>query len=170
MTFWVRPFGDADLVACLAITTAVDPAHPIPLSEARREYDTWNVKRYHRSRYVAEELGGRVVGWGEFIHTPWQFHPDRYRLWLEVDPLDRSRGVGGLLLERVLAELRPFQATVPRPCTGRHRRAMAARRSRQDFLAHGDALDKIQIDVVTETRLIPHRDSSLGSDLDRGMV
>jgi GNAT superfamily N-acetyltransferase len=111
---WVRPFGEADLVACLAITNAVDPARSITLAEAQRNDDTWNVGRYHRSRYVAEEAGGRIVGWGELVHTPWQFHPDKYGLRLEVDPTYRRRGAGGLLLERLLDELRARAALLVR--------------------------------------------------------
>ncbi len=38
MTVRVRPFGEADLAACLAISNALDPTHSIGLPEGRRDY------------------------------------------------------------------------------------------------------------------------------------
>jgi GNAT superfamily N-acetyltransferase len=110
----VRRFAEPDLMACLAITNAMDPAHPVSLSEARRDDDAWNAERHYRSRYVAEEAGGGILGWGQIAHTPWQFHPHKYGLHLEVEPEHRRRGVGGLLLERLLEELRARAALLVR--------------------------------------------------------
>ena len=110
----VRRFAEPDLMACLAISNAMDPAHPVSLSEARRDDDAWNAERHYRSRYVAEEEGGGILGWGQIAHTPWQFHPHKYGLGLEVDPGHRRRGVGGLLLERLLEELRARAALLVR--------------------------------------------------------
>jgi GNAT superfamily N-acetyltransferase len=102
----VRRFAEPDLAACLAISNALDPASQVSLPEAQREDAAWNATRYHRSRYVAEDASGRILGWGEIAHTPWQSHPDKYGLSLEVNPGHRRRGVGGLLLGRLLEELR----------------------------------------------------------------
>jgi len=113
-TIRVRRFAESDLTACLAIGNTVDPAHPVSLSEARRDDDAWNAERYHRSRFVAEEEGGGILGWGQIAHTPWQLHPHKYRLSLEVHPEHRRRGVGGLLLEQLLEELRVRTALLVR--------------------------------------------------------
>jgi GNAT superfamily N-acetyltransferase len=110
----VRKFAEPDLMACLAITNAMDPAHPVSLSEARRDDDAWNAQRHYRSRCVAEAEGSGILGWGQIAHTPWQFHPHKYGLHLEVKPGHRRRGGGGLLLERLLEELRARKALLVR--------------------------------------------------------
>jgi GNAT superfamily N-acetyltransferase len=102
----IRNFVSSDLAACVAISNAIDPEHAIELSEAQQDDTAWNAERYHRSRYVAEQEGDAIVAWGEIAHAPWQFHPHQYELRLAVDPGHRRRGVGGLLLERFLTELR----------------------------------------------------------------
>ena len=102
-------------MACLAITNPMDPAHPVSLSEAHsRDDDAWNAERHYRSRYVAEAEGSGFSGWGQIAHTPWQFHPHKYGLSLEVHPGYRRRGGGGLLLERLLEELRVRTALLVR--------------------------------------------------------
>jgi GNAT superfamily N-acetyltransferase len=110
----VRPFDAADLAACVAIGNAADPGHPTSLAAAQRREATWDGGRYHRTRYVAEDTTGRVVGWGEVAHEPWQFHPRKYGLRLEVAAAHRRRGVGSALLARLLAELRRRDALLVR--------------------------------------------------------
>jgi GNAT superfamily N-acetyltransferase len=104
----VRRLTESDLTDCLMISNAVDPAHSDILSEA------WNAERYHRSRFVATEEDGRILGWGQIAHTPWQFHPQKYVLDLQVHPGHRCLGVGSLLLERLLEELRARAALLVR--------------------------------------------------------
>ncbi|MBI3973313.1 MAG: GNAT family N-acetyltransferase [Chloroflexi bacterium] len=110
----VRPFGAADLAACLAIGNAVDPAHPVSLADARRRDELWATERYHLVRFVADvageasnagDAGRRIVGWGQIAHAPWQFHPRKYDLRLEVDPAHRQRGVGSQLFQQLLDAL-----------------------------------------------------------------
>jgi mycothiol synthase len=110
----VRPLGAADLAACVAIGNAVDPDHPTSLAAAQRRDATWDRERYDRVGYVTEAPTGRVVGWGEVAHQPWQFHPRKYGLRLEVAPDARRRGVGGALLARLLDELRGRDALLVR--------------------------------------------------------
>ena len=64
-------------------------------------------------RCVAVEEG-RVVGRAEAAHNPWQFHPRKYQLRLEVDAAHRRRGVGGALLARTVDELRARDALLLR--------------------------------------------------------
>ena len=64
-------------------------------------------------RCVAEE-DGRVVGRAEAAHNPWQFHPRKYQLRLEVDAAHRRQGVGGALLARTVDALRARDALLLR--------------------------------------------------------
>jgi GNAT superfamily N-acetyltransferase len=64
-------------------------------------------------RCVAEE-DGRVVGRAEAAPNPWQFHPRKYQLRLEVDAAHRWRGVGGALLARTVDALRARHALLLR--------------------------------------------------------
>jgi ribosomal protein S18 acetylase RimI-like enzyme len=110
----VRPFDVADLAACVAIGNAADPAQTTDLAAALHRDATWDRRRYHLARYVAETATGRVAGWGEVAHQPWQFHPRRYGLRLEVAPDQRGRGLGGALLTRLLADLQRREALLVR--------------------------------------------------------
>ena len=109
-----RLFKAADLAACVAIGNAVDPDHPTSLAAAQHRDATWDAERYDRVRYVAEDATGRVAGWGEVAHEPWQFHPRTYGLRLEVAPHRRRRGLGGALLARLLDALRRRDALLVR--------------------------------------------------------
>lgn len=105
MTATIHPFTDADFPACLILSNARDPAHPVSLPDAWESYANWDTARYHRSRYVAKDEAGRVVGWGEIAHNPWVFHPDIYDLRLEVEPDWTRQSASDLLLEQLLMEL-----------------------------------------------------------------
>jgi GNAT superfamily N-acetyltransferase len=110
----VRPFGAADLAACVAISNAVDPTHSTSLAAAQRRDAMWDRQHYHLARFVAQDAAEGVVGWGEVAHEPWQFHPRQYGLRLAVASASRRRGVGGALLARLLADLQRRDALLVR--------------------------------------------------------
>jgi hypothetical protein len=76
----VRPFHQRDIPAWAALRSAVDPEQPLSVEELRQEDVSWDLQRYHRARFVAEEADGRLSGWAQLMHMPWHFHPDKYRL------------------------------------------------------------------------------------------
>jgi len=110
----VRAFQNPDLAAYVAIRNAVDSERPISLEEAQHDDARWDGQRYHLARFVAEQAGGRISGWGEIAHLPWHFHPRKYGLRLEVAPGDRRRGIGGRLFGRLLEELQTREALLVR--------------------------------------------------------
>ncbi len=114
MTVHVRPFRDADYPRFVEIANTVVPEFRQNEAEARRRDETWDRERYHRDRVVADDETGCVVGWGEIGHMPDQFHPDRYFLDLQVEPLQWRRGIGGALYERLLRALTARGAAVVR--------------------------------------------------------
>jgi GNAT superfamily N-acetyltransferase len=57
-------------------------------------------------RVVAETETGEAVGVGGFNHLWFSYHPRRFAVSLEVHPNWQRRGVGGMLYEHLLSELR----------------------------------------------------------------
>jgi mycothiol synthase len=100
----VRPFADDDRARWVEIGRLNDPESPPSLEQLRRADRAWD-DRFFRLRLVAE-AAGRVVGVAEARHSPDQFHPDKYRLHVEVDPAAQRRGVGTALYAAVELALR----------------------------------------------------------------
>ena len=109
VTVLVREYRERDLAAWVALRNGVGRA-PTSAEASRVADEAWDPERYHRARYVAEEPGGSLVGWGAVGHVPWQFHPARYALELEVAADRRRRGIGSGVLERILRHLRDRRA------------------------------------------------------------
>lgn len=102
----IRPFEDADYAAYVAIRNRVWPDDPINEREVRYGESTWDDARFHRQRLVAQDDGGDVVGFGAARHLREQFHPDKYRVSIFIDPAARRHGHGGALYDALLDELR----------------------------------------------------------------
>ena len=100
----VRPFTEDDRARRVEIGRLNDPHWPPSIEQLAHDDRNWD-SRFFRLR-LAAELAGRVVGWAEARHSPDQFHPDKYRLELEVDPTARRRGVGTALYAAIEGALR----------------------------------------------------------------
>lgn len=104
----LRPFDEQDwmTISSIASTTSRnDPDGDDLWLRHRREF---NDARYIRRHYVAEHAGtGQLLGYGSVEQT---IYLPRYRLILVIDPLWLRRGVGDLLLERLVADLREVKA------------------------------------------------------------
>ncbi len=108
----LRPFGEADYPRVVELGTAVFPDEPWSEEEFRHWDASWDQMRYERHRVVAEDAAGRVVGYGQIRHIPWEFHPQKYSQFMMVHPDVRRRGVGRTLDEALQAELRRRGATI----------------------------------------------------------
>jgi GNAT superfamily N-acetyltransferase len=76
-------------------------------SEWQRADEQFDESRYFRRRYVAvDQATQQVLGYGVVTHIPWVYHPQK--LWLDIDvhPAWQRRGLGTLLLERLLTDAR----------------------------------------------------------------
>jgi GNAT superfamily N-acetyltransferase len=100
----LRPFEDRDWPRLTEIGTAIYPDDPRSEQADRHGESMWNEAQHFRLRLVAEDPNGQMVGFGRLSHMPWQFHPDKYRIRIEVDPASQRQGVGTALYERMLAE------------------------------------------------------------------
>ena len=101
MSVKIRPF-DGEYEQLIAIQKAIDPDEGGSVENWRFDDENWRHDRYFKERLVAEE-DGKIVGWGQVYHMPWQFHADKYRMNLEVHQEHQRQGVGSALYERFLA-------------------------------------------------------------------
>ncbi|MGH7751304.1 MAG: GNAT family N-acetyltransferase [Gemmatimonadales bacterium] len=107
----VRPFRDADYAHLVRIGTASFPDDPFSEAEVRHNDGAWDHSRYWFIRFVAEDPSGTVVGTGRMSHMAYEFHPQKYLMFLTVHPDQRRRGVGSVLFDHVVTELRGRNAT-----------------------------------------------------------
>jgi GNAT superfamily N-acetyltransferase len=110
----LRPFEERDYPRLLAIRNAAYPEHAGSEAELRHEDASWEHDRYFRQRLMLEDGEGRVVGVGELRHMPEQFHPDKYALFVAVDPSHRNRGHGSALFDALSGTLAERDALLVR--------------------------------------------------------
>lgn len=101
----IRLADAADYPAIAAVHNACDPEHPQG-PEAFVHSDTLEDARVFRHRYVLEE-GGRVLGYAGYLQFSMMFDPRRFVLYGGVLPEARGRGLGTLLLDRIMGDLLP---------------------------------------------------------------
>ncbi len=102
----LRPLRDEDFVALAQIATANFPDEPRSAAEARERYEKFDAERYIREYVVAHDAQDLPVGSGVYAHVPWSFHPDKYTVYVMVDPAHQRRGIGTRIMEHLLAGLR----------------------------------------------------------------
>ena len=108
----IRDFQPEDYPAIVEIANAAYPDHPTTVEERRFEDENFDRTKYVWRRYVgADPSTGRVISEAEYNHLPWSYDPLRFGIWVAVHPGSRRRGIGGLLYERVLEDLRTYDAT-----------------------------------------------------------
>ncbi|HEU5316074.1 MAG TPA: GNAT family N-acetyltransferase [Chloroflexota bacterium] len=125
----IRPF-DGEYAQLIAIQKAIDPDEGRSEENWRFDDESWRHDRFFKERYVAEGPDGRVIGWMQVFHMPWQFHPEKYRLSLDVHPAEQRKGVGSALYERAAEIVRSRGGKTLRTDTQETRTAAI------DFLTH----------------------------------
>ena len=104
----LRPFGEDDYPAFIALSNESYPDYAWTLEEIRHADADWRPDGFFQRRAIAEE-NGSAVGYSDIFHSRGQFVADNYNLDVIVRPSERRRGIGGLLYadaERVLRERR----------------------------------------------------------------
>ena len=113
MDLTIRAFEDADYPRLAEIEAAVDPG-VASSAELLRERDSVDEPRVRVLHLAAENASGELVGAGRVSHIWWNFNPRYYMMRIVVDPKWQRRGIGSTLLDRVLGELRGWNAALVR--------------------------------------------------------
>jgi GNAT superfamily N-acetyltransferase len=108
MNMIIREFKptEQEYEAITAISNALFPDYARDPGEWRHEDEGLDKSKYIRKRYVVEETAtGSIVGWGEYRHRVFYFHPRRFWIWIEVHPDHQRKGIGSRLYDQFLGEL-----------------------------------------------------------------
>ncbi len=114
MVIRIRPFAESDYACLAALRGRLYPDWPATVESLRYDDSIWEADRFDRLRLTVEDAAGRPVAFGQIHHTIYEFHPQRYGLWIWVDPDHQRRGIGGRLYARLLEELHARNATSAR--------------------------------------------------------
>ncbi len=102
----VRPFdfsSGSDYSRVVAINNAIDPDFP-ESAESWQHWDQNRDPRYLFRRYV-EERDDEIVAYGSYGHLDWSFDPDRYFIWVGVQPQQQGKGYGRALWDTLMQQL-----------------------------------------------------------------
>ena len=93
--YLIRPFADADYDAVSRIWNRVDPGEPVTADLIRHYFHVVQAPgRFQHVLSVEDRRSKEVVATGSVFHAPWAFDPDRYWIWISVDPDHQGRGIG----------------------------------------------------------------------------
>lgn len=101
----IRLFTKADTAAIVPIWNLLNPDWPTSVEEVLHDYQKHDPK-YLRQSYVAE-VGGTVIGVGEYSQSVSSYHPQKFMLTLYVHPDFHGQGIGKALYKKVLESLQP---------------------------------------------------------------
>jgi len=121
MPFILRPFSEQDYEALAVINNATYPEHRTNAEDWRSVDQQFSEGGYILHRYMVVETDTQqVVGLGSIQHAipPMEFHPQKFKMHLMVRPQWRRRGVGNLIFEHLMDELRTLKAVTVWAGTG----------------------------------------------------
>jgi mycothiol synthase len=92
----VRPLVDADFEAVARLNELIDPGYGRTAEEIRhwRKVETEEPGHFLKERTVEERSTGTVVAYGSLSHTSFNFHPDKYGIFVVVFPAFQRQGIG----------------------------------------------------------------------------
>ena len=111
-TITVRAFRELDYPGIVALANAVYTDYPWSEAEFRHWDERYDGRRVKLERIVAEDPRQRMLGWAEYHHEPYGYHPQKLWIDITVYPEHQGRGVGGLLYEELLARLAPLDPII----------------------------------------------------------
>jgi GNAT superfamily N-acetyltransferase len=123
--FSIRPF-DGEYAQLIAIQNEIDPDDAGNEESWRFRDQNWRHDRFYHERLVAAAPNGEVVGWAQVFHMPWQFHPDKYRVHVEVRPSVQGQGIGSALFAEVMQRAQARKGIVVRTDTQESRTTAVA--------------------------------------------
>lgn len=142
MTLTIRPVGDDDLDAYVAVRNATEPDHPVTVDELR-DRDARRLPKLRCQRYLAD-ADGTVAAVGGYSQHEFSYHPGHFHISGNVLDSWKGKGIGTALFERVCADLEAFSPT---------RLAASTRDDRDDALAFLTGLGFVETLREWESRL-----------------
>ena len=106
----IRPFNfddDRDYRAIVAIENAIHPDTPSSVT-AWKHWDRNRESKYLFRRYLAEK-DGLVVAAGSYGHTAWSYQPDKYFIYVAVNPEQQRQGIGSTFYDFIHGQLVPLR-------------------------------------------------------------
>jgi len=103
--FSIRGFKPSDYPSLTQVHDSLFPNRPYFPKRVEYEDSCYGRTRYQMKRFVAETTSGQVVGFGEYKHLFFQFHPRRFGIDVMVLQEWQKMGVGGVLYDKVVEEL-----------------------------------------------------------------
>lgn len=110
----LRPFEEKDYESVVAIANAIFPDRPGTVEEWRYDDEHFDRTKYVQERYVAVKPDAGVVGFAQFEHIPWIFHPRKFGARIRVHPHHQWQGIGTRLWAWEEESLRRHQAIAVR--------------------------------------------------------
>jgi mycothiol synthase len=105
MSYMIRTVTDDDWQALSDLNVAVYEFFMSP-DELKDEEESFPEHVKHQ-RWVAE-VEGKVVASGRYFQHVGRYHPQKFRIEIDVHPDFRRRGIGGALYKQVMAAIAPF--------------------------------------------------------------
>ncbi|MFZ5828064.1 MAG: GNAT family N-acetyltransferase [Bacillota bacterium] len=115
MSWNIRPFAEADYEGLARIWSVCN--QETFTVEALRWQDRPRDDRCKQGRWVAE-VGGEVVGFGEYRQDPAFYHPQKFEVVVMLLPDHRRQGIGSALYGQVTEALAPFDPVTLNAATG----------------------------------------------------
>jgi mycothiol synthase len=130
----IRPFEDRDYERQAAIGAAISPGFDRGLPWYQHTGQHWDPGLL-RMRLVAE-CDNLVVGWGDVAHMWWAYHPRKFVLRLNVDPIYEHRGVGSQLYAAMMKGLATWNPMLVEAETRENRTRSVKFLTRDGFAEH----------------------------------
>lgn len=145
----IRPFTPQDYPEIAQIAGAALPEYLVAPQEMEFQDTRRDPKCLHR-RWIAEDDGGAVVGFGEYGQRAGAYHPRRFHLDVRVQPSHQGRGFGKTLYAQIMEALDAFDPlsvrTMVREDMARPQRFLTERGFTEDMRAFKSRLDVAAFD------------------------
>jgi GNAT superfamily N-acetyltransferase len=159
----IRDFSPQDYPAVATVRSAAAPKDAVSV-EGLQDRDQHTPEAIKCRRWVAE-MRGEVVGVGEYTQSTDLYHPRVFRLIICVAPNHQGQGVGSMLYEHLVHELRPFEPVAFQARAHEDEinalRFLRGRGFREDFRQWESHLDVSEFDV-DRWRAVEDRVRTLG--------
>ena len=111
----IREFEGSDYPSIALVHDSNFPGLPFFRKRVEYEDSCYGRTRYRMKRLVAESGSGEVVGFGEYKHLFFSYHPRKFAIDIEVRPEWQKRRVGGMLYHQIMQELSRMEAETASP-------------------------------------------------------